>query len=182
MSTGILVDIQSADAPFLGGPARDNWFDRLAPRVAFDSGEVVQKAAIDIDWAFQSGVYFLVWRGRVCYVGQSRSIPARLVQYRRECRPFDGVAAIVGVPRWALTVVEYAYIHAWGPAWNVEQTRSDDLSDQDLLRQTIAATNRALVMPYRVPLVTRSDMDWPSWKLQIRQCLREETGVACERL
>jgi len=174
MNAGILVDLQSSDAPFLGGSARDTWFNQLAPRVAFASDEVIRKAAPDIDRIFQSGIYFLVWRDRVCYVGQSTSIPSRLAQYQRERRPYDGVAAIVGLPRWALTEVEYAYIHAWEPAWNVERTRSGGLAEQDLLRETIAATNRASVMPYRIPLVTRSDLDWPSWRLQIRQYLREE--------
>lgn len=178
MNAGILIDLQLSDKPFLSGSTRDAWFDQLPARVAFSSDDVVRTATPDIDWIFRSGVYFLVWRNRVCYVGQSTSIPSRLVQYQREGRPYDGVAAIVGLPRWALTEVEYAYIHAWEPAWNVERTRSGGLHDHRLLRETIAATNRASVMPYRVPLVTRGEMDWPSWKLQIRQCLREENEMA----
>ncbi|NII53600.1 GIY-YIG nuclease family protein [Luteibacter sp. SG786] len=171
MNDGILTDLRAQDTPFCHTHVRRAWFDRHLPNLRFDSEMVVAAARPETRWQ-AAGVYFLVWEGMVCYVGQSRCIGARMVQYEREGRPFDGVAAIAGIPEWARSAVEYAYIHAWNPPWNVEKTRCDDLYDQEALQQAINGTCRSHVMPYRTPLVTREDMAWPTWRLQVREYWR----------
>lgn len=86
------------------------------------SHAVVSRAESSIPWFVQPGIYFLVKDGKVAYVGQSDCIGYRLQQHFEDKAP-SAVSVILGIPKWAQTTIEYAYIKAWRPAWNREFSR-----------------------------------------------------------
>lgn len=64
-----------------------------------------------------AGVYFLLWKGRVVYVGQSIDVFGRISQHRRRGRAFDAYN-YVPCPVAELAAVESDYIAALLPSGN----------------------------------------------------------------
>jgi len=65
-----------------------------------------------------TGVYFLVYRGRVVYVGQAQSIPIRIAAHVTEQRKRFDSAYAIPVRRFALNDVERAFITLLEPKYN----------------------------------------------------------------
>lgn len=89
--------------------------------LAFTPEEIVAASADWPEWdgpLDESGIYFLLRRGRVCYIGKANALITRLSQHSRQRRPFDAVTVIAGIPQDWLTAVETAYLKAWNPPWN----------------------------------------------------------------
>jgi hypothetical protein len=125
------------------------------------------------------GIYFLIWQGKVCYVGQAGSVFMRLEQHRAERRPFTHYNGIVGLPAWALSTVEYAYVDAWDPPWNEVARRSVCASAE--LRAAVAAAKENCVAEwhpprYKPPLPRHKK--WQAHVLGYRQYLEQTTPPA----
>ena len=63
----------------------------------------------------ESGIYFLIIADRVAYVGQSKSLNARITE---QCRRGISKVAWMLLPKEDLDKYESLYIHAFKPAWN----------------------------------------------------------------
>lgn len=68
-----------------------------------------------------SGVYFLVHKGKVVYVGQSANVPRRIAAHEAQ-RKFDSVA-FIPLPLNLLSIVEALYIHCLRPEGNIGMER-----------------------------------------------------------
>lgn len=134
---GIAADIFLDDDPELLGDDRNIWIRRHSPEIMIGSDRIsrsaipVRKFQCERDNYDRPGIYFLLVDDRIVYVGQSIGVTGRIFTHAKE-RKFDTVSAIVGVPKWAQTVYEYAYIRTWQPAWNAENRRG--YPDDSLMR------------------------------------------------
>lgn len=167
MPDGIIHDFDEDHEPERFGEARRAWLMDRAARAMVGSDAVLAAASSRIPIFTQPGLYFTVYGGRICYVGQGASIGMRIQAHLDEGRPIERVAVVIGLPKWSLTELEYAYIRAWDPPWNAESTRCgflDEMPDLMALAQTL---DRSAVMPAYVPTVDRSMLDWPQWRLQV---------------
>ena len=81
----------------------------------------IVKAAQPFDENNNCGVYFLVAKGRVTYVGQSVNVPTR-VQTHKRYKEFDSYC-FIPCEKDDLNVLESLYIHAFSPK---DQGRSAD--------------------------------------------------------
>ncbi|HVI55493.1 MAG TPA: hypothetical protein VM621_10640 [Luteibacter sp.] len=92
----------------IGGEAREAWFRKIAVDAMVSSQTVVDRAESIVPWFGQPGIYFLVKDGKVVYVGQSGSISFRIKQHLETKGRFDAISVLLGIPKWAQTVIEYA--------------------------------------------------------------------------
>ena len=144
-----IMPIQEADALHaLGYEERMEWFGRNLDRCVFGSPRVVQASApvgALGDAPNTTGVYFLLHRGRVVYVGQTVNLPLRLASHAARGRPFDAFACIAGLPQWALTTVEGDYVQSWRPAQNIEHARLHAYPWARDFYRAIAQADRSMV-------------------------------------
>jgi len=94
---------------------------RLPPRVIdaamaipYTHKEIVTDA---VPKGLMSGVYFLVLKGQVVYVGQSKNVFHRLARHIRDGREFDSFN-VLPCPPERLDAVEGLYIDAFMPGMN----------------------------------------------------------------
>lgn len=168
MSDGVVIDLHEEDAPEVVGPERLDWLRELKPHVLFDSDVILAASSDDPpNYDGLPGIYFIIWRNRICYVGQAGCITTRLLQHQKQGKPLERVAVIVGLPLWAQTEVEHAYIQAWDMPWNSERRRSGSLRDLPDFVADLQGRNREAVMPRYLPLVAREQCRWKEWQLQI---------------
>ncbi len=139
-------------------PFRDlhRWTAQHGAALVFGSDTVEQTAqpiesAIEQGW--RSGLYFLVWRDLVVYVGISTNIAERLRAHLVEGKPIERVAFMCGIPKPLLAGVEHAYANAWRPAWNADVTRECNAYGLDKVRELIARTDKSKVAPYYLPVL-----------------------------
>lgn len=168
---GALIDFHFDDVDEMTGSAAIEWKRQQFAQAVFGSGEIVSAATPLADGVTAApGIYFLIWQDLICYVGQAQSIHARIVSHiEGEGRPVDRVATICGLPKWAQTELEYAYILGWTPSWNLETKRSGKLRKfQDLLK-AVKSSDNSFVMPVYAPRVDADSvaLSWPQWKLQV---------------
>lgn len=164
---GVLIDLGEDDTPDPAGPAAHAWIRAAASSLLFDSRAIVAAATSDPPYYDCPGLYFLIWQGHVCYVGQAGCVGTRLLQHYKEGRPIDRVAVILGLPRWALTEIEYAYATAWDLPWNSERTRCGWPALMREIAAEVAKLDRSAIMPRYVPRVTGSQAAWKTWRLQV---------------
>ena len=167
---GVLADVDMLDVPTLYSDEYREWLDFVLPYTMFGS-DVVERHAAPFDAhkpPHGTGLYFLVWRDLICYVGQAVDIAARLQQYAfREGRPIDRVATIIGLPKWSLTEFEHAYIRRFDPPWNAENKRCGGLDRLPSLLKASAALDTSKVMPDHAPLVSGEAIFWPHWRQRV---------------
>lgn len=81
----------------------------------------------------RSGVYFLIERQRIVYVGRSKNIDERLARHRAEKNPFDSIA-ILDCDADTAAVLESWFIAVLRPSRNVQtynlHTRESELFSQ----------------------------------------------------
>ena len=82
----------------------------------------ILEASLDAD--AMVGVYFLISKGEVVYVGQSKTnILDRIAKHKRSGRVFERYAYIRSTPE-EVDKLERTYIEAFFPAWNVSTSNS----------------------------------------------------------
>lgn len=167
MNDGVVIDLHEEATPEVMGPARLEWLRERKGDLLFGS-DVILAASTDDPPNYDGlpGIYFLVWRDRICYVGQAGCITTRLLQHEKEGKPIQRVAVIVGLPKWAQDEVEHAYVQAWDVPWNTERTRCGEVRRLDFV-ETLAGMNREGVMPSYTPRVSAKHCRWKGWQLQI---------------
>lgn len=165
---GVLVDLHDEDEPqALLVEDKRLWVNERLSVLMFGSNEVLKGASASPPIIELPGLYFLVFRGKVVYVGQASSLSARVTQHLEEGRPVDSVAFIVGIPTWAVTEIEHAYIRAWSPPWNVETKRSGCLHAMPELMEAAETLDRSQVAEWFAPLVTPGQARWKAWQLHV---------------
>lgn len=87
---------------------------RARRSIPYYEAEIVSGA---VPTSIASGVYFLIRRGEVVYVGQSLDVLHRIARHRREGRIFDAYSVIECVPE-QLDELERTYIKAFVPEDN----------------------------------------------------------------
>jgi hypothetical protein len=115
---GVLVEFERIDT---FGIRHHDWLGVTIDRLAF-SPESVVAASIptgELPPDLYDAIYFLIRRGKVCYVGRSGNVGLRLQQHAATGRKWEAVAVIAGIHPDSLETVEHAYLHAWEPPWNV---------------------------------------------------------------
>jgi hypothetical protein len=100
----------------------EDWFSRN-PHVLSHDPEKIAREAIPFlteERAPQrSGIYFLVYKERIVYVGKARSIYSRLEShFWRSDKKFDRYWCFGGIPYDWLTQAEGFYIKRCKPYWN----------------------------------------------------------------
>jgi len=168
---GAVIDFHLDEVDEMPGPAAVEWKRQRFAQAVFGSDEIVAASRPLTDGVTPApGIYFLIWQGLICYVGQAQSIHARIVSHiEGEGRPVDRVATICGLPKWAQTELEYAYILGWTPSWNLETKRSGKLRKFLYLLEAVKSADNSLVMPVYAPRVAADSvaLSWPQWKLQV---------------
>lgn len=179
---GAVADIHCDRMPEIVGPARLAWLRDQMRLLLHGSGAIVAASRPLADGVSSTpGIYFLIWKARVCYVGQASCIHARICEHGTEGRPFDRVAIIAGLPKWAQTEIEHAYIAAWNPPWNSEGIRNGQLGDMPDLLAAARALDSTAVMPEYWPKCTHGiEMFWPRWRQQELGRLQWEAGETIE--
>lgn len=165
LENGVLYDFDEDEHEELCGSAAGDWYRARFAKAMFGSDEVVAAAIADFPAFRQPGLYFIVVRDMVCYVGQAGDIAERVQAHLKEGRPIGKLAVILGIPKWAQDAIEHAYIHAWSPPWNVEKMRSGYLSRLPELADAAAKLDKSKVAQSYVPTVTASQARWPQWRL-----------------
>jgi hypothetical protein len=134
---GLLIDCGDPALP--DAPAVLRWSREHLTRLAFTPEQVIAAAVPSHGSEFAwhtSGIYFLVRRGRISYIGRANVLSERLRQHRG--RPFDAVTAIAGVPHTATPALEHAYVEAWQPSWNSARTHAGPFASEPLQRALAA--------------------------------------------
>lgn len=125
--------------------ARD-WSFRRFPEMAFTPEQVIAAAAptLELDGPYdESGIYFLIRGGRICYIGKAKELRGRIYQHRKQRRPFDAVAAIAGIHWEFIGELEAAYVNAWSPPWNAAAVYGG--AQCKLVRPKLEAMDLALI-------------------------------------
>lgn len=165
LENGVLFDFDEDEHEEVCGPAMGDWYRARFDKALFGSDEVVAAAVADFPAFYQPGLYFIVVRDMVCYVGQAGSIAERVQAHLKEGRPIGRLAVILGIPKWAQDAIEHAYIHAWSPPWNVEKMRSGYLRYLPELSEAAGKLDRSKVAPEYVTYATAAESRWPQWRL-----------------
>lgn len=144
---GVLMQLGRVD-----GESHPAWCARHDPALLAFSPRQIIEAATD-NWAGPhwqgAGVYFLIWDGQLVYVGRSGCVATRLWQHRKDGKPFQRVAAILGLSHVAAQEIEDAYSTAYCLPWNCMATNGFIFS-AGLLRQ-LDAMPRDGIMPWFPP-------------------------------
>ena len=162
---GVLHDFDEDEAEELCGDAAVAWYRARIDRALYGSDEVVSVAVGDHPVFSQPGLYFIVVRDMVVYVGQAGRISDRIFAHEKEGRPIGKLAVILGIPKWAQDAIEHAYIRAWSPPWNVETARSGYLHMLPELVEAAGKLDRSKVAPEYTPAGTVEMAFWPAWRL-----------------
>lgn len=126
----------------------------LASARIFGKGLLLTEDIVAASQAYEvhCGVYFLIYEGRVVYVGQSVDVLSRISQHKE--KRFDRFA-FVPCDRASLDVIESLYIHILQPPLNGEQTgggKSAPIGWEALQTLIVAASDtRALQTSARAP-------------------------------
>lgn len=105
---------------FIDDERHPDWCKRHEGQFAYSPRQIIEAAVADTsgpEW-WDSGVYFLVWDDQLVYVGRSRYVQKRVHEHRQEGRPFQRVAAILGLSDAGMQEVEDAYYSVFRPPWN----------------------------------------------------------------
>jgi hypothetical protein len=108
-------------APWVGhGQNPEEWFRANTHRFLFNGEHVLGSAVIyePGDGPNGGGIYFLIQRSEISYVGISCEISARLTQHWRAGRAFDQYWCVGGLPEGFAHLVETFYIHVFQPVGN----------------------------------------------------------------
>ena len=100
----------------------------------FSEEEIVEQSHVSTS---QCGVYFLVRRNEIVYVGQSVSVPSRVAQHAKDGKKFDSFAYVI-CDREQLDIVESLYIHALRPELNGTSVNGKKLAPfnyEEIVRQ-----------------------------------------------
>ena len=165
LENGVLFDFDEDEHEELCGQAMDDWYRARFHNALFGSDEVVAAGIASFPRFHHPGLYFIIVRDMVCYVGQGRSIADRIEAHRKEGRPIGKLAVILGIPKWAQDAIEHAYIRAWSPPWNVEKRRSGYLDFLPELIEAAEKLDKSAVAGQYVPVVTGAQAQWPQWRL-----------------
>lgn len=160
---GILSQEQRGD-----GETYAEWCWRSLGRLTFSPRQIIEAAAdkADSDLWDEPGVYFLVWDGLIVYVGRSVSVQKRLREHRKEGRPFQRAAAIIGLCNDGLREVEDAYVRAFNPPWNEKATEGYEFARS--LRDAIVLVRGEGVMPWHAPTLSRAcQVQMKKWQLHV---------------
>lgn len=170
MRMGAVFDFEEDDEPEALWPQRLDWFRERIERAMHGSDEILAASRPVSDGITQApGLYFLIWDDLICYVGQANDIYRRVAAHVKEKVAIDRVAVVAGIPKWAQSEFEHAYIRAFDPPWNAERKRCGQLDDLSELIAAANALDRSCVMPHYVASVgPRSEESfYPGWKLQM---------------
>lgn len=63
-------------------------------------------------------IYFLMYRGKIAYIGRSNRVGRRIDAHRRDRRPFDVAVLAQHLPNEQLPKIESALIALWRPEQN----------------------------------------------------------------
>lgn len=144
-------------------------------QLAFTPKQVVAAAVAQPDAMTYGGVYFLVWRGMVVYVGKARSLWERVFHHSEAGKPHECVAVIAGLSEGKAAAVEDCYARAWSPPWNA-MTTSGNHPDKRRLRAALENMDRSLVMPKSVPRGGHELAHMPTWRAQVLGTLQREAA------
>jgi hypothetical protein len=173
MRQGAVDDLGEDDLPEVIGPDKLLWVRNRIPRVMHGSDAVLSASRpLQKGITQASGLYFLIWSDRICYVGQARNIFDRVRLHAEEGRPIHRVATVCGLPKWGQTEFEYAYIRAWNLPWNNESTRSGRLEELPDLQEFACKLNNEFVMPWYTPTFESPPPAWPQWKCHVHGILQ----------
>jgi hypothetical protein len=130
LDVGVVSAVQDAPRIRPQGKHRIKWISDHNKEWMFNSSVIVEKSvkysgAVTGD----GGIYFLILGEKICYVGQSFCINTRVREHAKKGLAFDRVAAIRGVPKWAMDEVEQCYIAALNPPLNIERSRFGQMHD-----------------------------------------------------
>ncbi len=100
-----LADLKVFESIILNSP-------EIGTKILATEYEIVQASAT---WENTIGVYFLISKGRVVYIGQSRNVYERISVHKR--KEFDSYA-IIGCKVEHLDIIESLYIHILKPPLN----------------------------------------------------------------
>lgn len=140
----------------------------LFKQLAFTPAEIIAAAAPDIKGRVSGygGVYFLIWKGRIVYIGKATTLRERLNAHIREGRPHDGVTVIAGLPGHIASALEDCYVRAWSPPWNSMTTSGYHVHAQ-LLRSKLEDMDRTLIMPWFAPRGGREIVRMKCWEQHV---------------
>ena len=98
------------------------WLNKNYPRFLYHPSRIVKDAESYEHWGgpHESGIYFLIDRGEIVYVGLSKYIRTRLAQHFDNDVQFTHFWCFGGIPPTFLEDVELFYIHALEPPLNVK--------------------------------------------------------------
>ena len=98
------------------------WLRKNYQRFLYHPDRIVRDAEpySYLDGPHESGLYFLIDRGSIIYVGLSRYIRTRLAQHIDRGIEFTHYWCFGGIPPMFLEDVELFYIHALEPTFNVK--------------------------------------------------------------
>jgi hypothetical protein len=130
LDSGVIFAVPNVPAIKPNGMHRIRWISDNIGAWMFDASQILEKSIHRIERiTADGGIYFLTYAGCVCYVGKASCIRTRVGEHRSKGVPFDRVAAIRGIPKWAMDEVEQCYIARLNPALNVERSRFGQLHE-----------------------------------------------------
>lgn len=102
------------------GQAPIEWFKENFSRFIFSPQHIVKKSVpYELnDGPNKGGVYFLLDKNKIVYIGVSNSIYRRLVQHFNKKLPFTHYWCFGGMPEMFVEAIESYYIHKFKPSLN----------------------------------------------------------------
>lgn len=130
LDAGVVLAVLDAPTTRPSGAHRIRWIASKLESWMFNTSQIVEKSiARGERITSDGGIYFLISAGHVCYVGKSSCIRSRVGNHKDDGVAFDRVAAIRGIPKWAMDEVEQCYIARLNPSLNVERSRVGQLHE-----------------------------------------------------
>ena len=121
------------------GTHRLKWIADNLGNWIFEAREIIVKSVrLGEQLTADAGIYFLIADGAICYVGQASCIRTRVGEHASNGVKFDSVAAIRGVPKWAMDEIEQCYIARLNPPLNLERSRFGQLYEIEGIERYIS--------------------------------------------
>ncbi len=181
--SGVAFDFDEDEAEELCGQGASDWYAERIDRAMIGSDALLAASVADFPSFSQPGLYFIIVRDMICYVGQAGSIAERIGSHLREGRPIGKLAVILGIPKWAQSTFEHAYIRAWQPPWNVEKSRCGSLAIIPGLVAAAEALDKSAVAPDFLPVSAGKMLFYPKWRLWCAGYMqRSEADELADRL
>lgn len=130
LDDGVVLAVLDVPTTKPSGAHRIRWIASNLGSWMFNTSQIVEKSVARGERiTADGGIYFLISGGRVCYVGKSSCIRSRVGNHKDDGIAFDRVAAIRGIPKWAMDEVEQCYIARLNPSLNMERSRVGQLHE-----------------------------------------------------